>query len=433
MGYSKCLRPALPLGFLLAMNLLIGPFTVTGRPSASTTLLERFGTRRRNGTNAGQPARTRSGTGAPATAAITPDNVIDSGVVTTSSAAPSNGDLLLQYLNKRASSNGKTAQQLIEKLVSKKGGVAPATSPPAQPAARMAEPQGDLVEVVDTENCIDVPISVPYDCVQKELKQTAYPCSLNFYPEVCSIVTRTMETKCPATVERTIPYQCPQLKNKQICYNQPSTTPSTCFGLANKATENECERSRLQKACSIVDSDISWTCLETKDMDLSYTCSALETMTECAPDLVAVDDNCTRETKVPMVYDYYDVEPQRVCEMVKKKSLCTSTFRSVTLQTCPETYYEKECQWIDVPVTKPCDVPAYVTEEYSCEKTEMQTFKKPCGYGLGKKFLRVDTDSTVNINGNGNGTKMCDYEAPVSRFPSFCALKRTKHHCSHDT
>ncbi|OEH75540.1 hypothetical protein cyc_01027 [Cyclospora cayetanensis] len=408
---SRLLR-AWPLVSLLASALIDSSQMAAGRPGTSSSIVDRLGNRRRSiaSRDVGRSARIRSTTGTVSTV----DSVIDSGVVTSTSATPSNGDLLLQYLNKKASTNGKTAQQLIEKLISKKGGIEEPQV--ASTAALLVEPEveesGDLVEVVNTQACDDTPVSQAYDCVQKEFKQTAYSCSIDFYPEVCTIVIKPMQTSCPKDVERTITYQCPKLKNKQMCYNIPKAVQTVCTGTANQAKETDCQRVRTEKVCSIVEETIPWTCLETKPLTLDYTCSKVEPTTDCSPNVVAVDDDCTRETNVPVVYDYYDVEPQTECHTERKKNMCQKNVRSVNLYSCPETYYEQECTMVTVPVTKMCDTPATVTEEYPCEKTETRVFKKACGFGQGKKFLRIS--DTVTDNGTDNGKSLCDYEAPVT-------------------
>ncbi|KAL8438401.1 hypothetical protein ACSSS7_000144 [Eimeria intestinalis] len=340
---------------------------------------------------------------------------------------PSNGDLLMQYLSKKANQPGKTSQAFIEKLVSKKGGVQPApASVPLGRSITVPEEAPELVEVVPQESCNQVPSLNAYECVQKELQQTPYTCSLNHFPDVCEVVTQTMDTMCPQVVQRTLTYECPQLRNQQLCYSVPTTVQTTCTGLANQVQQSDCERMRTQKVCSTVEVEVPWTCLETEDLTQEYSCDKIESVTECLPNVVAIDDNCTREVNVPVVYEYYDVQTTTQCEIVQSANpACIQMGRSAIPESqgpCFESYFDTQCKYVDVMVDTLCNVTNTVIEEYTCEQTEMRTFKKACGFGQGKKFFMLEQQQTngnggSNGNGNGNGSSLgrgCTYESPVT-------------------
>lgn len=402
-------RHVLLLAFVIyTLNLFA---KIDGRPAINAPIMDRISSRRRNGNTtreiipneAPRSAEPRAAYGTTTTDAPQPSPA---------STTPSNPDLLLQYLNKPGTNTSAAAQDLLNKLLSKKGGAKVAPPPPP------GKEEKELVEIVHEEACADIPATVPYECVQKEFKQTAYSCSLDFYPEVCNVVTKPLATMCPKDYERTVSYQCPKLSNRQLCYSQPKGVQTVCQGRANKAKEASCERTHTQKSCRTEEVTIPWTCYETKEMDLSYACKNAENKTQCAPNLVAVDDACTRETKVPLVYDYEDQQPATECRTVRTKKMCPKTVRSVSLYSCPETYYEKECQMVDIPVAAMCDNPTTVIEEYPCQKTEMKTFKKPCGFGPGKKIIALDPNSSNNDSGDGGNIqgrrKLCEYQSPVS-------------------
>lgn len=417
--------------FLGTLALLSVSQSAPSRPERSNSIRERLNTILSTpaaGRDAARPAngRGRAPQAAGSAGASSPPAAPEGAVTGASSTSPSNAELLLQYLDKRASSNSKSPQEFIDTIISKKAGVA---------AAREAVPEEDsgLVEVLDSQTCAQVPVARPYECARKELKQTAYPCSLEFYPEVCTLVTRPMESKRPRDVERKVPYQCPKLRNKQLCYSVPKSQQTTCVGMVNKAKESECQRNHVQKSCTIVEESIPWTCHETKEIQLSYACSRVEPTTECSPNLVAIDDACTRETKVPVVYEYYDVEPEQQCEVVRKKNMCPKTVRSVDLYSCPETYYDKVCITVDVPVTRMCDAPVTITEEYPCEKTEVRIIKKACGFSQGaRRFLRAEVEGqegpapAAAAAASSGRRRLCDYETTVRTVPSFLCFFR---HC----
>ncbi|KAL8440711.1 hypothetical protein Emag_007802 [Eimeria magna] len=338
--------------------------------------------------------------------------------------APSNGDLLMQYLSKKSNQPGKTAQAFIEKLVSKTGGIVDQPAVVTAPMGRsitVPEADPELVEVVTQESCNQVPSLSAFDCVQKELQQTPYTCSLNHFPEVCEVVTQAMETMCPQVVQRTLTYECPQLRNQQLCYSVPKTVQTTCTGLANQVQQSDCERMRTQKVCSTVEVDVPWTCLETEDLVQEYTCDKIESVTECLPNVVAIDDDCTREVNVPVVYEYYDVETTTQCETVQVPNpACLQMARAaipLSSEPCMESYFDTQCRMVDVMVETLCQVTNTVIEEYACEQTEMRTFKKACGFGQGKKFFMLEQQTNGNANANANGSSLgrgCSYEAPVT-------------------